>query len=140
MSQPAIDLSRYHFARTVGDLAIWGTWLWNEDQEDTEPCLVILPAYRNGAKPIAIALSAAFKYNNPRYAVHACRAHCASLGFEDSMTKVHAIASLIFDHLGDLLSMPEDPQQAVVVGEASVDLGNGRKTTVELLDHEQIRD
>lgn len=139
-ARPAIDLTRTHFRRDLGDLSIFGTWVHNDDQEDTEPCLVVLPRYRlNGAVPCVIALSAAFKYNNPRYLAHASRFFAAQLGFEDEMTTVRKIATLIHDHMLDLLSMPLDPTEAVVIGEASVDLGDGRRKTVEVLDHEQTR-
>lgn len=138
-ARPAIDLARYHFKRDRGDMTIYGTWLYNHDQEDTEPALVILPRYRlNGAVPCCVALSAAFKYNNPRYLAHAARHFAKTMGFEDEMSRVRKVAEFIHDHMLDLLKMPVDPTEAVVVGEAKVDLGNGRKRTVEFLDHEQL--
>lgn len=139
MTQPAIDLTRHHFRRDLGEFSLYGTWLYNDDQEDTEPCMVIVPRYRNGAIPCCIALSAAFRYNDPRYAVHMARGYAEKLGFADSMTRTHTIASLIYDNLPDLLSMPNDPTETLVVGEAKIDVGNGRKTSIELLDYEQMR-
>lgn len=136
-AQPAIDLTRYQWKRDVGDLTIFGTWLYNEDQEDTEPCLVVIPRFRlNGVKPFVLALSAAFRYNDPRYLARVVATIATGLGFEGSMTKAHQIASVIHDHLPDLLNMPLDPSVAVVVGEASVDLG-GQKHTIEVLDYER---
>jgi hypothetical protein len=136
----AIDLSRFAFKRDLGDVTIYGSWLYNEDQEDTEPCLVLTPRYRfSGMTPCCIALSAAFRYNEPRYLVHASAQFAKNMGFADSMTTTHKIAMVIHDHLGDLLNMPVDPVQEIVVGEASVDLGNGKKRTVEFLDHEPER-
>lgn len=138
-AQPAIDLTRHAFKRELGDIAIFGTWLYNADQEDTEPCLVIIPRFRTmGYKPAVIALSAAFRYNSPRYLARASAIFARNLGFEDMVT-AHKIANLIYDHLGDLVTMPNDPQQAIVVGEASVNLGDGRTRTVEVLDYEQER-
>jgi hypothetical protein len=139
MSQFALDLTRYQWRKEVHDLMIYGTWLYNDDQEDTEPALVILPRYRTGAKPVAIALSSAFKYNNPRYLAQAASVFAVQLGFEDSMTNAHRIATLIDDHLLDLIKMPVDPTEAVQVGEAVLDLGNGRRQTVGLMDHEQTK-
>lgn len=137
-AQPAIDLTRHAFLRELGDLAVFGTWLMNEDQEDTEPCLVIIPRYRtHGFKPAVIALSAAFRYNDPRHTAQASAIFARNLGFED-LASANRIANLIFDHLGDLVTMPNDPQQAHVVGEANVDIG-GRKRTIEVLDYEQER-
>lgn len=137
MRKPAIDLTRYQFMRELGDLAIYGTWLWNEDQEDTEPCLVVIPRYRKvGFKPVVVALSSAFRYNSPRYLARVSGTFARTLGFADDLTNARKIATLIHDHLLDLLTMPVDPTDAKVVGEANVEIG-GRKRTVELLDHVQ---
>lgn len=137
-AKPAIDLSRHAFIREIGDLTLFGTWLYNDDQEDTEPCLVLIPRYRTaGFKPAVIALSAAFRYNNPRYLARASAIFAKNLGFED-MATANKIANLIYDHLDDLLTMPVDPTIAHVIGEASLDVG-GRKSTVEVLDYEQDR-
>lgn len=136
--QPAIDLTRYAFKRELGEMTLFGTWLWNEDKENTEPALVLVPTFRlNGAVPCCIALSAAYKYNEARYAVRAARHFSTQMGFEDSMTRTHKIATIIHDHLIDLIKMPVDPRTSAVIGEAIVDDGSGRKRTVELLEHEQ---
>lgn len=139
-ARPAIDLTRHAFVRELGDLTLFGTWLHNEDQEDTEPCLVIIPSYRAKGtyKPAVIALSAAFRYNDPRHCARAASIFARNLGFEDLAT-ANRIANLIYDHLGDLVTMPNDPTIAHVVGEATLDLGDGRKRTLEMLDYEQER-
>jgi hypothetical protein len=135
--RPAIDLTRKAWVRELGEFAIYGTWVFSEDIEDTEPCIVITPRYRTiGFKPICIALSAAYLYNNPRYCVHKAREYAHLLGFDDDMSRTRKLAELIHDHLPDLINMPVDPQKAIVVGEAKVNVG-GRMRTVELLDHEQ---
>lgn len=139
MTTPAIDLTRYAWKRELGDVAIFGTWLYNEDQEDTEPCLVLIPRYRTtGFKPVIIALSAAFRYNNPRYLAQVAGTISQSLGFSDDLTTARKIATLIYDHLGDLLNMPVDPTVAQVIGSASVEVG-GKKRTVDVLDFAQDR-
>lgn len=139
MRKYAIDLTRHAWKRDAGDFSIYGTWVFNEDQEDTEPCLVVIPRYRTGGlRPVVIALSAAFRYNDPRYLARVTPVFLKMLGFDDGLSKAHALASLIHDHLYDLITMPVDPTAAIVVGEASLDLGNGRRTTVEFMDHEQI--
>lgn len=138
MRTHAIDLTRYHFKRELGDLTLYGTWLYNDDQEDTEPALVLVPRYRmsDRTKPIAIALSSAFKYNEPRYLAHVAAQFARTLGFEDSMNTTHKIATVIHDHLLDLIKMPLEPTNAVTTGEATLDMGNGVKKTVEFVDHE----
>ena len=137
---PAIDLTRHHFFRELGDLVVIGTWVYSDDQEDTEPALVILPRYRppSSVRPCVIALSVAYRYNDAKYLVRSAKGIAKALGFEDSMTTTHKIADAIHSHLPDLVSMPVDPQTPVVVGEANVEIG-GKKRTIELLDHEQLR-
>ncbi len=137
---PVIDLTRHHFMRELGDLVLFGTWVMNDDQEATEPALVLLPRYRppSSVIPCVIALSAAYLYNDPKYCVRAAKGIAKALGFEDSMTTTHKIADILHSHLPDLVSMPVDPTQAAVIGEATVHQG-GRKTTVEILDYEQTQ-
>lgn len=138
-AKPAIDLTRYAFTRDVGDLSIFGTWLYNDDQEDTEPCLVVIPKYRSvGFKPVVVALSAAYRYNNPRYLAHAASAFAQSLGYENDLTQARKVATLIHDHLLELLNMPLDPTEATVIGEVTIDQG-GKKRTIEVMDYEQQR-
>lgn len=137
----AIDLTRHHFMRELGDICLFGTWVFNDDQEDTEPALVLVPRYRHPSTiiPCVIALSAAHKYDDPVYLAWAAKGIAHSLGFEDSMTTTHRIADIIHSHLPDLVSMPVDPTSAVVMAEAELTSGDGKKRSVQLLDYEQIR-
>ena len=139
--RPAIDLTRFHFMRELGDLVIFGTWIMNDDQEDTEPALVLLPRYRppSSVRPCVVALSAAYLYNDPKYCVKAAKGIAKALGFEDSMTTTHRIADVLHSHLPDLVRMPVDPSTGVVVGEAQVSFGDGVKKTVEFMDYEQTK-
>ena len=139
--RPAIDLTRFHFMRELGDLVIFGTWIMNDDQEDTEPALVLLPRYRppSSVKPCVVALSAAYLYNDPKYCVRAAKGMAKALGFEDSMTTTHRIADILHSHLSDLISMPVDPSEVVVVADGIIDSGDGTKKSVELLDYQQLK-
>ena len=139
--KPAIDLSRHHFMRELGDMVVIGTWIMNDEQEDTEPALVVLPRYRppSSVIPCVIALSSAYRYNDAKYCVHAAKGIAKALGFEDSMQRTHKIADILHSHLPDLVSMPVDPTRPVVVGEAQLEFGDGKKKTVEILDHEQTK-
>jgi hypothetical protein len=61
------------------------------------------------------------------------------LGFDGNiMSAAHKIGGIIHDHLLDLITMPENPTEAVVGATANVDFGDGRKRTVEILDHVPI--
>lgn len=141
-ARPAIDLTRYHFVRELGDLRLYGTWYTWEDDEgwQDEPCLVLVPAHRRyGVVPCCVALSAAFRYTDPRHLARMSLEFARTLGFESNlMQNAHRIGGIIHDHLLDLIKMPESPTEAVVGATANVDFGNGRKRTVEILDHVPI--
>ena len=132
-----LDLSRNHFVSPFRDLVVIGSWIFNEDQEDTEPCLVILPRHRppHSVKPAVIALSAVHKYNDETYCVAAARVFNRDLGFSDDMANTHKVAEAIAMHLMDLIKMPENPTTAIVVADATVTIG-GKTRTLELLDHQ----
>lgn len=144
MTKPAIDLTRHSFMRPVGDLVVFGTWIWSEEQEDSEPALVIVPRYRrDGFKPVCVALSAAWKYNpehgEPGYAARAAGWFVKQLGMEECMSSAHSVIDIIHDHLGDLISMPPNPESAIVGAEAKIDLGNGVSRTIQLMDYESVK-
>lgn len=136
--EPVIDLTRNHFVRPLGDLVLVATWIYNSDQQDYEPCLVIAPRYRKGGyKPCVVALSAAWKYNEPQYLARAASLFLTALGMEDCMSNAHKVAELIHSHLGDLIKMPPNPVRSIVVADATVDIG-GVKRTMELLDYKSL--
>lgn len=136
MTQPALDLTRHAFMRQYKDLVVFGSWLYNEDQEDHEPCLVILPRYRrNGFKPACIALSALHLYNSPQYMARASRQFNLDLGFEDSMHNSHKVADAIHEHMRDLIMIPPNPVQTVVIGEVTINRNGRKDQTAEMLDY-----
>lgn len=142
MNKPVLDLTRNHFVRAIGDLVCVGTWLWNPDQEDYEPCLAIVPRYRTGGfKPCVVALSSAWKYNpehgGPLYLAKASMIFAQQLGMQDCMTSAHKIGELIHMHLGDLIKIPPNPTQAIVVADASYTV-DGKKHTAEILDYKPL--
>ncbi|WP_034473860.1 hypothetical protein [Caballeronia zhejiangensis] len=137
-NRPFLDLTRNRFVKHSGEFTLYGTWC-NSTDGDTEPCLVILPRFRRiGAKPCCIALSSAFKYNDARYLVRISDHFLREMGMEPGLTATHKLANLIHDHLQDLIEMPPEPTEAVVVGEAHVDTGEGRRK-IEFIDHQQAR-
>lgn len=138
-AKPALDLTRHHFKREMGDITVFGTWLYNADEDESEPCIVLLPTYRIlDVKPCVIALSSAFRYNDPRHLARAAAIFAENLGFHDSLTARFKVADLILDHLDQLVKMPVDPVQAIKVGEAVLYDGD-TKRTLEVMDYEQTR-
>lgn len=132
MRQHFLDLNLQHFHRKVGDLTVTGTWVGTDE---IEPAIVIQPAYRR-AKPCIIALSAAYKYEDGRYAAHAARAFGQILGLTDDMATTARLADLIHSSLPDLLAIPPLPTTEKVVGEVEVQAEDGRRTTFEMIVHE----
>lgn len=135
----AIDLTRNHRIVPRGDLVLVMTWVMNDDQEDYEPCLVIVPRYRkSGFKPCCVALSAAWKYspehNGVAYLARVAKHFLINLGMEDCLSNAHKVAELIHSHLGDLLKMPPNPTSLIVGADAKVTI-DGVSRSIELLDH-----
>src|SRR5690606_41502352 len=99
---------------------------------------VLVPTHRiNGCRPVVIGLSAAYKYDDPHYLLQAAIQYNRDLGFEDSASHVYKVASVIYDHLQDLIELPPRPVEHVRGGAgAVVTEESGRKHYVEILDYE----
>jgi hypothetical protein len=140
--KPVLDLTRHNFLRPSGDLVCIGTWIYNADQQDYEPCLAIVPRYRKrGFKPCVVALSSCWKYN-PEHNGHIYLARIAKeflhfLGMEDCMSNAMKVADLINSHLGDLIKMPNNPTSSVIVADASYTV-DGVKRSIELVDYKPL--
>lgn len=133
--KPVLDLTKYAFRRQLGDIILYGTWI-GESVDDSEPCLVLISGYRN-TKPCCIALSAAYRYDDPNYLLYKSIQFNKDLGFTDNMSNVHRVASVIHDHLQDLIELPPRPVLNTKVGaEAVVTDSRGRKSYAEILDFE----
>lgn len=146
MNRPALDLSVYAFRRELGDITIYGTWL-HPLEDDGEPCIALVPTFRRlidvrgdnatvYAKPCVIALSAAYKYDDPRYLLVAARGAAETMGFEDSMSRTHKIAEAIHGSLLDLIKMPPRP---IISSQAVADLtirdSEGRTHHTEIIEN-----
>lgn len=137
MSGHILDLTKYAFARNLGDITVYGTWV-GPSVDESEPCLVLVPTHRIGnCRPVVIGLSAAYKYDDPRYLLQAAIQYNRDLGFEDSASNVHKVASVIYDHLQDLIELPPRPVENVRVGaEAIITEESGRTHRAEILDYD----
>lgn len=142
-AQPAIDLTRYAWVRELGDIRLYGTWLYtpqDDNSDEYEPCLVLVPAHRRyGVVPCCVALSAAYRYTDPRHLAAVSLEFARTMGFESNlMTAANKIGGIIHDHLLDLIKMPENPTETVVGAYGQISDGH-RTQTVEILDHVPIR-
>lgn len=146
-NRPILDLTVRHFTRELGEITVIGTWI-GATHESTEPCIVLLPTFRQAlqvtasgvqqrAVPCCIALSSAYRYDDPRYLVARAKQFTQAMGFADSLTRAHRIAEIIHDSLDDLCRMPEQrPVLGSYVGaEATLTDEGGRKRTLEIVTH-----
>jgi hypothetical protein len=139
----ALDLTRNAGVIPSGDLVLIKTWIFNPDQQDYEPCLVIVPRYRrSGYKPCCIALSAAWKYNPEHngvaYLARAAKEFLYMLGMDDCLSNAMKVADLVNSHLGDLIRMPNNPTQAIVTADASFTFDDGTRRTIEVVSHKPL--
>lgn len=135
-----LDLTRYQFRRQAGDLTLFGTWIRDEDG-DWEPALVLVPTHRRityeRTKPCCIALSSAYRYDEPSYLLRRAMEFNTALGFEDTLSHVHKLASLIYDNLQELIELPPKPVEATVGATAILtDTSSGRQVEAEILDYD----
>lgn len=132
MSRPAIDLTRYAFKHQISDFVLYGTWLATSDDE-SEPALVIVPVrFPQKFRPAVVALSSAYKYDSPAYVAWASTMFARGMGLNDIMHAVR-IGEAISDYLPDLVGMPPEPMEAIVVGEGHIVEGRDR-TSIQLIE------
>jgi hypothetical protein len=143
LERSALDLTRYHFRRELGDITVFGTW-WLPEDSGPIPCLVLFPTHVRAeeAVPCVVMIADAWRWSeaigNP--------ADCARQSFRfaqmlrldtSNISNVFLVRSLIHDHLQDLLTMPpmpSDMRETVVLGEAKVTDHEGGQT----IRHEEM--
>ena len=132
--KPAIDLHFAAWERTVGEYTITGTWFRHDDDNHSEPCLVIRPArgLRTGERPAVVLLSSAYLYVDPRQAAQTISMLARGMGM-DGVTQWHKLADLINDSLSDLISLPPDRRTRDVLGDFEITI-DGKKRSGELME------
>lgn len=141
-----IDIDRYHFRRVLGDLTVIGTWIHIDDQ--WRQCLAIIRTgeeLHEATTPCLITVDQAWLWSeapgigDPRRAARIAREMLISLRMdENNINNAIRIASLIHDHLGDLLTIPpySPVEPAPVIAEVTMrDTDTGKVREVELRDH-----
>lgn len=136
----SLDLTRYAWKRELGDITVYGTWFGAEQ----DPALVLVPTMRQSwqkTTPCVVPLTNAWKWDeftgDPAGCARTCVQFAGFLGFNpmSSMT-VQRIASIIRDHLGDLLHIPPKPtEQRIVVADAFLTDEAGKTRHVEVSEN-----
>lgn len=115
--RPVLDLTMRQWTRTRGDLTVIGTW-YGTEVAGSEPCLVIIPTFRSrGFQPAVICLSSAWRWeHDPRHVAQKTIEFVAGLGLPAEAATCLRLASLINDHLDDLVKLPPRPHTREIVG------------------------
>lgn len=134
-----LDLTKPHFEKRRGDLMLYGAW----HGKRLRPCLVVLPAYRTGRMvPLVIEVDNAWQWQpddidaDPRRSAQLIGMFLLSNCMDASNTfTAMKVASLIHDHLGDLLRIPPKSTEDVVVADAfQTDRDTGKVTHKEVIE------
>jgi hypothetical protein len=128
----SLDLSRRAWSRVLGNLTLIGTWLRGGAIGDAwRPCLVIVRTGEEfNAVPCVVPMDMAHVWDcrtgkgDPATAARTAMMFTKALRLDDgqAMKQAMRIATVIADHLDDLLSMPPAPpdNDAPVVAEAII--------------------
>ncbi|CAN7306192.1 hypothetical protein LJR231_001578 [Phyllobacterium sp. LjRoot231] len=138
----AIDLSLRHFTHTHGDIFVIGSWISIEGRH--RPCLILI---RTGDEnnehciPCVMTSDKAWIWSeaigDPRQAAQMAAGFIQALRLnEHDQRNFIRIASIIHDHLGDLLHIPPytAPQSEVVAEILVTDQRTGKTREVEIRD------
>lgn len=136
MNGIALDLTKTYRSQILGELTVHYTW-FGADADEREPCMVLMPTFRIIApghfKPCVVALSSAYKYDDPRYLMEAAGNIASILGLGQSA--VFKVASTIHDGLLDLIKMPPKPvEEQIVVADAFVTDDSGKQSHFEMVE------
>lgn len=117
-----VDISRYHFRRELGFLAVIGTWAKTED--GPRRCLAIMRKWAYGSSDMRIFVvfddvdlpewSLDTLHGNYIGAMKRALQACRDLDIDESAANCHAIITLVCDHLYDLIMMPPRPAGEMV--------------------------
>jgi hypothetical protein len=138
MNDHVLDLTRYAWKQRHGDIEVIGTWLMHRD--GPLACMVLKPASAqtyDRFTPCAVLQKNAWVWSEAigdgGEAARASYDFAAALGLnQHNATNVFRVASIIRDHIGDLLAIPPMPDERVVVGEATITDERGRVTEREI--------
>ena len=100
----SINTARAHKVRQLGDVIVIFTWI------NDERAMVLLPAHRKDSPWFVVMDSAAYQYLSPGHAARMSIKAAEVLGMHG---QEHRLASILLDHLDDLVRMPGSPPQAL---------------------------
>lgn len=140
--QFVLDIShdRRHFTRRLGDITVIGTWL----MQTARPALVLVPTHaklgHDTVRPCIVPLEQAWLWDehmgDGRHCAVMTYQFATAMGFNPFQPETLVrITSAIREHLGDLLTMPQQPdfEQRVVAEVTKTDRNTGKTQEAEIL-------
>ena len=141
--RPVLDLTVSAWVKQHGDIQVFGTWYLDVDGEAPWPCMVLVPAFKSmqhSYAPCVVSLDLAWIWDepprgDPEFAMETAMSFCDSLGLSVNFKNCTRVASIIRDHLGDLLAIPPRPKSLEqVVADGLVTDEQGRQHHKEIVD------
>lgn len=136
-----LDLTVYAWRQQHGDLTVYGTWYLG-DAEGPWPCMVIVPTYRTFTQsyvPCVVSIDLAWIWSeeegDPEYAAETAISFADTLGIGANPQNVFRIASIVRDHIADLIKIgPRPAEHKKIVADALLKDENGRERHTEIRD------
>lgn len=136
LQRAQLDLTRQHFTYVIGDIMLVGSWWMGETDQEIEPCLVLLPAYRRIAAPLppVITLGGAHLWTDQDYAISKAGDFLDLLGMQRSVPNIKRVVEIILMNIRDLFTIPPLPGAGtVVVADATITGEDGRTRHAEIV-------
>jgi len=137
-----LDLRQSAWTQRHGNVTVIGTWIGKDG--DFQPCMVLIRSgdeYSEDLVPCAIPLEDCWIWSEDvgdgRRSAFAAREFARVLRLDDDPRTLIRIASIIHDHLGDLISMrpyQQIEQKAVIADVSITHRDTGKTLDVELRD------
>ena len=143
--RPVLDLTRNAWSQRHGDLTVYGTWFWDDEDRTWVPCLAIVPAaillHHERVRPCLIPVDHAWAWSeeqgSPEHVAVSTAAFVNALGLPPTAQSVIRVLSVIRDHIEDLVKRvpprPSDDQETAIRADAIVKI-DGRAQHTEIRD------
>lgn len=138
---PTLDLTKYAWSHTKGDLRVYGTWRYDDDDRQWVPCLAIVPAHHllsfERVTPCIVTVDLAWiwseEHGDEALAGAIIGDFLATLGMAPTPRNAYRVLDLIRDHLEDLIKrIPPRPPEKTVAADAFVTDAAGKQRHAEI--------
>jgi hypothetical protein len=128
--RPVLDLTRNAWKHQHGDLTVYGTWYWDEDDKQWVPCVAIVPTasvlHWERVRPCIVPVDHAWAWSEEeggwQYVAETAVHFCNALRMPPDTKSIFRIIDLVRNHLEDLLKRvpprPSDDDELTVTADA----------------------